>query len=83
MVALCLPKDVYMAREMYDAINGLGTNEGTLVEILCSGTNHEIRDMNTAYVRCKLIFLIWSRLFVRQVIYSRLISVRPSNGEGY
>ncbi|XP_057380445.1 annexin B9-like [Daphnia carinata] len=51
MIALCLPLADYMAREMYIAISGLGTNEGTLVEILCSGTNQEIRDINAAYVR--------------------------------
>lgn len=53
MVALCLPVAEYMAREMYVAISGIGTSEGTLVEILCSGTNQEIRDINAAYVRCK------------------------------
>lgn len=42
-----------MAREMYEAVNGMGTSEGTLVEILCSGTNAEIREMNAAYMRCK------------------------------
>lgn len=51
MVALCLPVAEYMAREMYVAISGIGTSEGTLVEILCSGTNQEIRDINAAYVR--------------------------------
>ncbi len=55
MVALCLPVADYMAREMYEAVNGIGTKEGTLVEILCSGTNQEIREINAAYQRCKLI----------------------------
>lgn len=53
MIALCLPIADYMAREMYEAVNGMGTSEGTLVEILCSGTNQEIREINAAYVRCK------------------------------
>ena len=55
MVALCLPVADFMAREMNEAVRGIGTNEGTLVEILCSGTNQEIREINTAYQRCKLL----------------------------
>lgn len=51
LVALVQPPAEYMAREMYEAVSGIGTNEGTLVEILCSGTNQEIRDMNAAYQR--------------------------------
>ena len=51
MVALCVPVADLMAREMYEAVSGMGTSEGTLVEILCSGTNQEIRDMNAAYQR--------------------------------
>ncbi|XP_046450951.1 annexin B9-like [Daphnia pulex] len=51
MVALCLPVADFMAREMYEAVNGMGTKEGTLVEILCSGTNQEIREINAAYLR--------------------------------
>lgn len=54
MMALCLPKADLMAREMYEAVSGIGTCEGTLVEILCSGKNPEIRDLNAAYLRCKL-----------------------------
>ncbi len=53
MVALCLPVADFMAREMYEAVNGMGTKEGTLVEILCSGTNQEIREINAAYLRCE------------------------------
>ncbi len=53
MVGLCLPVAEFMAREMYEAVSGAGTNEGTLVEILCSGTNQEIREINAAYMRCE------------------------------
>lgn len=37
LVALSLPIADYLAREMHDAVCGIGTNEGTLVEILVSG----------------------------------------------
>ena len=65
MVALCLPVADLMAREMYEAVSGMGTSEGTLVEILCSGTNQEIRDMNAAYQRRQFLihFLIEKMLF--------------------
>lgn len=53
IIALCLPVAEFMAREMYEAVSGMGTSEGTLVEILCSGTNQEIREMNAAYLRRK------------------------------
>ena len=53
MVALSLPVADFMAKEMHEAVSGAGTNEGTLVEILCSGTNQEIREINAAYLRCE------------------------------
>lgn len=53
MLALCLPKAEFMAHEINRAISGLGTKEGALIEILCSGTNEEIREMVAAYKRCK------------------------------
>lgn len=53
MLALCLPRAEFMAHEINRAMIGLGTNEGSLIEILCSGTNHEIREMVAAYERCK------------------------------
>jgi len=49
LVALCKPMPEYLASEMYHAVCGLGTQEGTLIEILVSGTNQEIRDTAVAY----------------------------------
>ncbi|XP_078285877.1 annexin A2-like [Rhinoraja longicauda] len=40
----------YDAQEMKKAIKGLGTNEATLIEILCSSTNKEIHEMSAAYL---------------------------------
>ena len=53
MVALCLPLAEFMAREVYESISGIGTSEGTLIEILCSGTNQNLREMDSAYQKCK------------------------------
>ena len=53
MVALSLPVVDFMAKEMHEAMSGVGTNEITLMEVLCSGTNQEIREINAAYLRCE------------------------------
>ena len=53
LVALSQPIDDYMASEMHNAVCGIGTVEGTLIEILCSGNNKDIRGIAVAYQRCK------------------------------
>jgi len=58
LVALCLPPADFMAHEVHDAVCGMGTNESTLVQILCSGTNQEIREMNASYLRRKSCFIL-------------------------
>lgn len=49
LVALIKSKAEYLASEMYNAVSGLGTQEGTLIEILVSGNNQLIRDTAVAY----------------------------------
>jgi len=50
MVACVTPLEVFLARELHKAIAGLGTDEATLVEILCSfPTNNLINDIKTSY----------------------------------
>lgn len=39
----------YDALEMKNAVKGLGTNEATLIEILCSRSNKEIEEMSKVY----------------------------------
>lgn len=51
LVALTLTRPELLARELNKAVAGLGTKDGTLIEILCSGTNQEIREINAAYMR--------------------------------
>ena len=51
LMALAIPKADYLAAEIHDAIAGLGTNEEVLIEILCTRTNQEMRNIIEAYER--------------------------------
>ncbi|XP_065204406.1 annexin-B12-like [Planococcus citri] len=49
MVALVKPPAEFLADELHYAISGLGTDEKTLVEILCTATNLQIDYIKHAY----------------------------------
>lgn len=51
VLALLMPPAQYDAFVLKNAMKGLGTDEDTLVEILASRTNKEIRDIKEAYKR--------------------------------
>ena len=53
VLALMTPSRDYIATELHDAIEGLGTDESTLIEILAGCSNDEIEEISEAYQRCK------------------------------
>ncbi|KAG8266873.1 hypothetical protein J6590_061700 [Homalodisca vitripennis] len=55
ILALMTPIPEYQAKELHHALSGIGTNENTLVELMCAATNHEIHAMRGAYERCNII----------------------------
>uniref|UniRef100_A0A0K0G2X0 Annexin n=1 Tax=Strongyloides venezuelensis TaxID=75913 RepID=A0A0K0G2X0_STRVS len=49
IVALMVPKMEYEADELHKAISGIGTDESTLIGILCSRTNEELTKIKNIY----------------------------------
>lgn len=50
-----LPPDQYLCKQLNKAMDGIGTEEGTLVEIICTKTNEEIREIVGNYENSKII----------------------------
>jgi len=51
IVALVIPPVDYLCKQLHKAMEGMGTDEHTLVEILCSKSNKEVGEIVTAYER--------------------------------
>ncbi|KAM4033037.1 annexin A7 isoform 2-T2 [Anomaloglossus baeobatrachus] len=49
IIALFMPPTYYDAWSLYNAMKGAGTKEGVLIEILCSRTNSEVRNIVACY----------------------------------
>lgn len=55
IVGLMLPATQYLCKQLNKAMSGIGTNESTLVEILCTKNNEEVKQLVKAYEDSKLI----------------------------
>eukprot|EP00069_Balaena_mysticetus_P013154 bmy_21975T0 len=49
IIALMYPPYRYEAKELYDAMKGLGTREGVIIEILASRTKNQLQEIMKAY----------------------------------
>lgn len=57
VLACMMPLDQYFAKELHNAMAGIGTKEETLIEILCNVDNAWIQAIKTAYQQRKLAFV--------------------------
>lgn len=49
IIALMIPTFDFLAKEIHNAIDGIGTNEDTLIEVICTASNAEINNLKMAY----------------------------------
>lgn len=51
LVALLTPTSELYARQLYEAMSGGGTDEDVLIEVMCTMSNREIREIGAIYYR--------------------------------
>ena len=61
ILALMIPPEEYLCKQLHKAMDGLGTDESALIEILCTKRNEEIKRLVAVYEDSKYIML--SRIF--------------------
>lgn len=68
VVALMTPTYDFLAKEIHNAIDGLGTNEETIIEIICTASNAEINNIKMAYHKCRFD-LVSIKMFGIAILY--------------
>lgn len=68
IVALMTEPDQYLCQELNKAMDGAGTNENVLVEILCTKTNDEVKRLVEVYEESESRFYYF--LFNLNLIYA-------------
>lgn len=58
IVGLMLPEDQYLCKQLHRAMSGIGTNERTLIEVLCTKNNEEIGRLVRQYEECEYHFVV-------------------------
>lgn len=58
IVGLMMPPDHYLCKQLHKSMSGVGTNEHTLIEILCTKNNEEIKKIVKTYEDSKIIAII-------------------------
>lgn len=49
IVGLMMPPEKYLCKQLNKSMSGFGTNEHTLVEIICTKSNEEVKTLVTTY----------------------------------
>lgn len=53
IIALMRPPTEYLCKQLHKSMSGIGTDERSLVEILCTKSNAEIKEIVKSYEECE------------------------------
>lgn len=70
IVGLMLPPDEYLCMQLNQAMDGAGTEENTLVEIICTKSNEEVQKLVADYEESKKTHSFILNLQTNQIVIS-------------